>query len=297
MYRKLLNPLRAILILFLLLINMLIVASVVVLLSGPIHLLPYSSWRHNSQNWLLKWPVWWMDVNFWIMQLCTYKKWHMSGYGNLDPNGWYILICNHRSWLDILILGTFFRHKIPLLKFFMKKDLIWSLPLAGLACYVLDYPFMARHSHDEVRKKPQLKGKDIATTQKACIKFKEFPTTVMNFVEGTRFSWQKHQKQQSPYQMLLKPKAMGTALVIQEMHRQLNGILDVTLAYSPREISFWQFLCGNIEGIYLHYELLPVSADLIGDAYTDRTFRKHIQQWLNQLWHRKDQILLNLAKK
>ncbi len=63
------------------------------------------------------------------------------------------------------------------------KKILWSLPIAGWACYFLGYPFIARHSHEEVRKNPQLKTKDIETTRAACAKFKEFPTTVMNFVE------------------------------------------------------------------------------------------------------------------
>ncbi len=236
-----------------------------------------------------------MDVNYWILQLSTYKKWQIEGADALDPQNWYLLICNHQSWMDILVLGVVFRKQLPILKFFMKKELLWSLPVAGWACYFLGYPFMARHSHEEVRKNPQLKTRDIETTRYACGKFKDFPTAVVNFVEGTRFTKAKHDAQQSPYQHLLKPKATGVALALQELHQQLSGILNVTLHYKPQNLSFWDFLSGKIVKIYLHYELLPVIPDLVGDPYEDRTFRRHFQQWLNGLWQEKDQQLDKLS--
>jgi 1-acyl-sn-glycerol-3-phosphate acyltransferase len=283
--------LRAVIAIFLLLINMIIIAASILILFCLIHLLPSRSWRLSGQAWLQQWPVWWMDVNYWILQLSTYKKWHIEGDAALNTKHWYLLISNHQSWMDILVLGIFFRHRIPILKFFMKKELLWSLPVAGWACYVLGYPFMARHSHEEIRKNPLLKTKDIETTRAACAQFKKFPTTVVNFVEGTRFTTAKQQAQQSPYRHLLNPKATGVALVTQELGAQLSGIINVTLHYTPQRLSLWQFLCGRIEKIYLHYELLPLTPDLIGDPYTDRTFRKHFQHWLNELWQLKDQRL------
>ena len=167
------------------------------------------------------------------------------------------------------------------LKFFMKKELLWALPIAGWACYFLGYPFMTR----------ELKTKDIETTRKACAKFKEFPTTVMNFVEGTRFTEKKHQNQASPYQHLLKPRATGLAVVLQELHPQLKGIINVSLQYTPSGLSLWEMLSGKIQTIDLHYELLPITPDLIGDPYQDRLFRKSFQLWLNNLWKEKDRRL------
>ena len=286
---------RAAIAIILLLINMIVVAICILILFCLIHLLPLRSWRHRGLAWLQKWPVWWMDVNYWILQLSTYKKWQIEGTQTLHPQNWYLLVCNHQSWMDILVLGVVFRKQLPILKFFMKKELLWSLPVAGWACYVLGYPFMARHSHEEVRRNPQLKTRDIETTRQACGKFKDFPTAVVNFVEGTRFTAAKHDAQQSPYRRLLKPKATGVALVLQELHPQLSGILNVTLHYKPQNLSLWDFLSGKIEKIYLHYELLPITPDLVGDPYEDRVFRRHFQQWLNGLWQEKDQHLDKLS--
>jgi len=287
--------LRALLVTILLFINMVLVAFAILIFFCLIHLLPKKEWRHRGQAWLQNWPVWWMDVNAWILQLSTDGKWQVEGRGELRPDKWYLLICNHQSWMDILVLGIFFRHKAPVIKFFMKKELLWSLPVAGWACYVLGYPFMARHSHEQVRKNPQLKTKDIETTRAACAKFKQFPTAIMNFVEGTRFTPEKRDAQQSPFRHLLKPKATGVALVLQELHSQLTGIVNVTIHYTPQNLTLWQFLQGKIQKIHVDYEVLPVTPDLIGDPYQDRVFRKRFQQWLTELWRIKDQHLNKLS--
>ena len=38
---------------------------------------------------------------------------------------------------------------------------------------------------------PQKRGQDLHTTRRSCAKFKHIPTTVVNYVEGTRFTDQK----------------------------------------------------------------------------------------------------------
>lgn len=67
-----------------------------------------------------------------------------------------------------------------------------------------DFPFMRRYSQLFLLKYPHLKGKDIEITKKACQKYKDLPVSIMNFVEGTRFTPEKHKKQESPYKNLLK---------------------------------------------------------------------------------------------
>ncbi len=294
--KKIFNPVRGAIIAVLLAINMFFCVLIILLVNSLCYLLPSPTLRIKTRERLQFIPIWWMDVNFWIMQLSSYGKWHTEKNATqLNPKGWYLLISNHQSWIDIFVLGIFFRHKIPNLKFFMKKELLWSLPFASWACYVLDYPFMARYGHKELRKRPELKMQDIETTRRACEKFKEFPTTVMNFVEGTRFTAYKHDSQQSPYQYLLKPKVTGVGLVLNEMHDHLSGILNVTIHYKPSSVSFWHFVLGDFEDIYLDYELLPIVPEIIGDPYTDRDFRKRLQQWLNSLWQAKDHHLKNLS--
>jgi 1-acyl-sn-glycerol-3-phosphate acyltransferase len=164
------------------------------------------------------------------------------------------------------------------LKFFLKKELIW-IPFLGLAWWALDYPFLERSA---------AAYKDMQTTLKACEKFGTMPTSVMNFVEGTRFTIEKHRKQRSPYANLLKPKAGGIAFVLTAMGEQIHSILDVTIVYPQGAQNFWGLLCGRVGEIKVRVEPLPVDGELLGDYFRDREFRKRFMTWLNTLWVEKD---------
>ena len=107
-------------------------------------------------------------------------------------------------------------------------------------------PFMKRYSKDYLAKNPHKKGKDLQATHKAIELFKHTPASIMNFVEGTRYSQQKNKQQDSPYQHLLKPKAGGISFVISAMGQQFNSLLDVTIIYSGKQHSLWDFLCRQM---------------------------------------------------
>ena len=155
----------------------------------------------------------------------------------------------------------------------------------GLAWWALDYPFLERTSSAQ---------KDIETTMRACEKFKTFPVSIMNFVEGTRFTAEKHREQRSPYSRLLKPKAGGIAFVLAAMGEQLDSILDVTIAYPEGAEGFWAFLCGRVTEIKVRVKWLPITEELTGDYFKDREFRKRFMRWLNALWVEKDRRLAAL---
>lgn len=269
--------------------NLLILAIIILCLSPFVFILPTKRLRYVARRYFFqRFPAWFAKINYWISMISTRHRWDILGTGQLKKEGWYVMISNHRSWLDILVLGNVFNETIPPLKFFMKKELLWQLPLAGLACYCLGYPFMSRHSHAEIRKNPQLKGKDIATTKRACERLRHFPTTLINFAEGTRFTKKKKERQQSPFENLLKPRAGGAAIVINELQDILSGMISVMIYYPKKTPSVWEFACGRFEKIVVRYEVLPITPDLLGDYYNDRDFRTHMQQWLNALWRKND---------
>ncbi|MDP1574539.1 MAG: acyltransferase [Coxiellaceae bacterium] len=273
-------------------LNLLGHAFIIVCIALVGFLIPIKKWKLTIQrDCLQKMPNSFNRFNAWIMCISTRGRWDVLGTGNLNENGWYLLISNHISWIDILVLGKVFRGKIPPVKFFMKKELLWQLPVGGLACYAMGYPFMSRHSHAEIKKNPSLKGKDVETTKKACRTLGKFPSTLINFSEGTRFTDKKKERQQSPYKHLLKPRAGGAAVVLHELHDNMSGILNVVIAYTPKTPTFWQFCCGNFDKIVVRYELLPITSDLIGDYDGDRNFRPKLQQWFNQLWERNDALI------
>jgi 1-acyl-sn-glycerol-3-phosphate acyltransferase len=206
-----------------------------------------------------------------------------------------MVLSNHQSWVDILVLQRIFHRKIPFLKFFLKKELIW-VPIIGLAWWALDFPFMKRYSQAFLEKHPHLKGKDLETTKKACEKFKTIPVSVMNFAEGTRFMAAKHKLQQSPYKNLLLPKAGGMAFVFQAMGEQLHRIVDVTIAYPGGAKSFWQFLCGKVDEVKVRVRTYPLSGELLGDYFNDSEYRERFQKWLNELWAEKDRQIERMLR-
>lgn len=134
----------------------------------------------------------------------------IRGVDGLKHNDWYLLGSNHQSWNDVFMLQVALNRRIPFPRFFLKKNLIW-VPLLGLAWWALEMPFMKRHSRKEIEANPTLRADDLEATRKACAKLHDYPATVINFLEGTRFTRAKHAQQLSPYQHLLKPKAGGLA--------------------------------------------------------------------------------------
>ena len=185
----------------------------------------------------------WVAVNnAWIAAVRPAARWDVQGVEGLHLRGWYLVSSNHQSWVDILVLQRIFHGRIPFLKFFLKQQLIW-VPVIGLAWWALDFPFMKRGRGHGAR------SSDLQTTREACEKFKRIPTSVINFVEGTRFTPAKHALQNSPYRHLLKPKIGGLGIALATMGEQFEALLDVTIVYPHGTPRFWDLLCGRIDAV------------------------------------------------
>ncbi len=270
------------------------ISVMILLIAALMWLWPSRRWRRGVIRQNVKMVTLWTGASNLIMRAYRMHTWNIEGdLAALDADKWYVILANHSTWLDILVLGYIFNRKIPVIKFFMKRDLLWGLPIIGLACWVLGYPFVRRYSRAQVRKNPALKGQDIATAKRACSKFKVLPTSIVNFVEGTRSTTKK--RISSPYAYLLPPKAGGIALVSRELKDELSGLLNVTIHYS-RPMTFWKYFRGDPSTITVHYEQLDITPDLIGDYYGDRSFRQYYQKWLQKLWKQKDARLESLHR-
>ena len=252
--------------------------------------IPVEAWRRRCTRMLNAIAENWIWVNNQNQKMVGNTHWEVQGIENLERFDWYLVLANHQSWVDILVLQRIFHKKIPFLKFFIKKELIW-FPILGQAWWAMDFPFVKRYSKSYLQKKPHLKGKDLEITRKACQKFKKIPISIMNFVEGTRFTIEKHSSQQSPYDHLLKPKAGGIAFVLDSMAEQIHRVLDVTIVYPDGISSFWALLCGKIQKIKVRVRSLPVGPELLGDYANDGQFRSGLQNWLNNLWEEKNRCM------
>ena len=238
----------------------------------------------------------WVACNSAWMRLAYSMDWRVEGAESLRYNDWYLVNCNHQSWVDIFVLQHALNRRIPVLKFFLKAELIY-VPVIGLAWWALDFPFMQRHSRQALRKNPELRNEDLVRARQACAKFAKVPTSVMNFVEGTRFTHEKHATQASPYQLLLKPKAGAMAMALNAMGTQFHSLLDASIAYPDGIPTFWQFLCGQVPRTRLHVRQLEIPQEFCtGDYENDRALRKSFHHWLDNIWQQKDQTLHTLLQ-
>ena len=170
-------------------------------------LLPLTAVRRVLDRVLIGISATWIDINSGWLRSVNRGAWHVSGLDGLRPDAWYLVTCNHQSWVDIVVIQRVLNRRIPMLKFFLKKELIY-VPILGLAWWALDFPFMRRGSGGGSARK------DLRDARQACEKFRLLPTSVMSFAEGTRFTAAKHAEQPAPppYQHLLAPKAGGMGM-------------------------------------------------------------------------------------
>jgi 1-acyl-sn-glycerol-3-phosphate acyltransferase len=239
----------------------------------------------------------WIGTNNAIFRLMGSLPLDTRGLDGLSIREWYLVVSNHRSWVDILVLQAVFNRRIPFLKFFLKQQLIW-VPFLGLAWWALDFPFMRRYTAAHLAKHPEDRGKDLEATRRACEKFRLIPTSVMNFVEGTRFTPAKHAAMKSPYRHLLPPRAGGVSFVLSAMGGMLNSKLDVTIAYTTGTPTLWDLCCGRVGRVIVDVRRRPIEAWLsAGDYSEDPAFRARFQAWLAAVWTEKDALLERLLAK
>lgn len=272
----------------LMVLNALVWVPILLVFASVKFVLPFRAVRLAIDPILLFIAESWITCNSGWMALTQRTEWDVQGIDDLQAHSWYLVNSNHQSWVDILVLQHLLNRRIPLLKFFIKQQLIW-VPVMGLAWWALDFPFMRRHSEEFLKKHPEMRGKDQETTRRACEKFALIPTSVMNFLEGTRFTAAKHDRQLSPYQHLLKPKAGGLALALNAMGEKFQSILDVTIVYPQGAPAFNDFLMGRMHRVVVRVRKLPIPEYLrAGDYANDPVFRDAFAQWVQQLWRDKD---------
>lgn len=237
----------------------------------------------------------WALFNLIAINLTNPVDWQIDSPDKFDKKSWYLLICNHISWVDIMVLTQVALNTLPSPKFFLKNELKRA-PFVGMAAWAMDMPFMKRYSRAYLEKHPDKKGQDIESTRRSCEKFKNIPTTIINFVEGTRFTPEKQQKADAGFNNLLPPKAGGIAFTLAAMGHLFSGVINVTLNYPDNKTPTKDILFGKLQRVQVQIELLEVSEALVGDYFNDESHKSRFQQWLNDLWVEKDKLLTRLSR-
>lgn len=227
----------------------------------------------------------WVGMNGVWIAMMQKIDWRISGVEALQSGRWYLVSSNHQTWVDILVLQKIFDRRIPFLKFFLKRELMY-VPVMGLAWWALDFPFMRRSGGGRDF------AKDLAATKQSCERFRLIPTSVINFLEGTRRTPVKHAAQQSPYRHLLKPKVGGLAMALAVMGPQFNSYLDVTIVYPAGVPTFWDLLCGRVRSIVVDVREVPIPSSLANGNYaSDAGYRRELQTWIQGMWEEKDRLI------
>ena len=259
-------------------------------------LLPFASARRVCNTVLAAIAESWIGFNSHMIQVFTRTRVTVVEVAQLHRDGHYLVLANHQSWVDIPILQSMFNRRIPLLRFFLKSQLFW-VPLLGLAWWALDFPFMKRYSREELARRPELAGRDIEATRRACERFRTMPVAIMNFVEGTRYTEAKHARQAPPYVNLLNPKAGGVAFVLDAMGEGIQAILDVTVVYPHGRPTIADLFADRIPEVRLEVRERPIPREFAGGDYQrDEAFRARFQAWMNGLWHEKDATIARMRE-
>ena len=279
---------RAILIILLLILNLILWGGLI-LTGGLVKLLTFGRGKRPvifALTWL---GERWVRGNDWIFDTFLSTEWRVEGVDDLRLDAHYLIISNHTSWTDIFAAFRVFTGRAPFIRFFLKQSLIW-MPIAGQAAWALEFPFMHRYSAEYLRQHPEKRGRDLETTRRACRRYRHFPVSVLNYVEGTRFTEDKHEEQESPYKHLLRPRIGGVGFVLASLGEQLDAILDVTIVYPSPDLTVWDFVTNRVPWIRVHCRHLDVPTQFVGAAITEPgPDRDRFKEWVEQLWREKDE--------
>ena len=242
----------------------------------------------------------WLAVNNWLIEhVLSDLKWDITIDENLDLSmqGRYLMTCNHQSWVDTTVNQYFGLTRMPLTRFFTKWELIF-IPFVGQAFKILGFPMMKRHSKEQIAKNPDLKTRDLEEARKACQQLVSQPYTLLNYLEGTRFTQEKHDQQKSPYKHLLKPKAGGLALALNILEDNIDALVDMTIVYPDGVPGYGDFWLGDVSRIAVNLRKIEIPAWVKGGNYEeDEEYRKRFQAWVHQICTEKDQLIESIHQK
>ena len=232
----------------------------------------------------------WISVNsIWVLKILN-PNIKIDGFESLNKNEWYLTTSNHQSWADIFMVQMLTNRKIPMLKFFMKHVLIY-VPVIGICWWALDMPFLKRYTKEQIKKNPNLQGRDFKEMRKSLNHYSLHPVSVFSYAEGTRFTHKKHIAQDSPYNNLLKPKEGGMALALSVIP-SIKFLIDITIIYESPKRSFWDYLCGRLKNIKIFVKKIEIPKEFLNENLAeDDRLRSNFKVWLNNVWKDKDDLI------
>ena len=275
----------------LMLANLALWGTLVLVVAPVKFLLPKSELRRRVILLLARFGAEWVHGNNVIFDLMLPTRWDVEEIPETRFDAHYLIVSNHVSWVDIFAVLRAFHGRMAFLRFFLKHQLVW-FPIAGQACQALEFPFMKRYTPEYLARHPEKRGHDLETTRRACQRYRNIPVAILNFLEGTRFTLEKHANQESPYRHLLRPRVGGISFVLASLGDQLDGFFDVTLAYPGGDVAMWDFVTGRVPKIVIRARRLEVPPEFFDKAVTEPgPVRDRLKTWIDQMWREKDELL------
>lgn len=236
----------------------------------------------------------WVAGNNLVFDLLLHTEWRSNPVDGLRHDGHYLVISNHLSWIDIFAVLRRFHRSAPMMRFFLKQQLIW-FPVVGQAAWALEFPFMRRYEPEYLERHPEKRGRDLETTRRACRRYRDVPVTILNYIEGTRFSPQKKAAQQSPYVNLLRPRVGGVAFVLASLGEHLDAVYDATLVYPRHDVTMWDFVTDRVPWITIEVRRIEVPEVFRNDAITrPGPLREQFRGWVEDVWREKDRRITEI---
>ena len=97
---------------------------------------------------------------------------------------------------------------------------------------------------------------------------------------------------------MLKPKAGGLALALNILGNKIDALVDMTIVYPEGAPEYSDFWLGNISHIAVDLRKIDIPDwVLTGNYEDDPVFRERFQQWVDQIWREKDQLITLMKSK
>lgn len=231
-------------------------------------------------------------ITAWVLlneQMCRVFRWiriETNLSDTLAPrNNWWLIVSNHQSWADIVIVQIVLRKLAPPIKFFTKRELIW-VPFLGFGLWLLRFPYVRRGKREPTQSRQQLHKKNRHELQRAAVQFHERPISLLLFLEGTRHTPKKHANQAPSFRYLLRPKLGGLAFSLEALANEVNHLVNVTINYRGKVPGFWNFVCGRCTQVDVLVETIPIT----------ETLKKDLNGEVTKMWRAKDEVLAELRK-
>ena len=235
---------------------------------------------------------------------------HLEHFGGLTlqltgdafhPNESALVICNHRSWADTVVIYSLAR-QVRMhgdVKFLAKRPLL-LFPIYGFAGWILDVVIFIKRQSTSAGRRMTKVFSNLTDPRR-----ERAPYWLISYLEGTRFTREKREKaiqfakdrNLKVLDQLLQPRTKGFIATVQALRGNATAVYDITIGYqesdkremSPtfKEMYFLASMTNRV--IHVHQRRIPLN-----EVPEDE---EELKQWIYKLYEQKDELLRGFREK